>query len=130
MSGPLLDRIDLRVDVPRLPYSELTAAPGEPSAAVMHRVVAARRRQQGRQAKLNAQLDSAVLGACCTLDAQCEKLMERMSERYRLSIRSHHRILKVARTLADLDAGETVLHTHLAEALSMRCLDTQLPPLR
>jgi len=127
VSGPLLDRIDLHIDVPRLAFSELSASVGESSARVMARVVAARARQQARQQKLNAHLDTATLGACCALDAACQALIERISDRHRLSLRAHHRVLKVARTLADLDASEPIRHAHLAEALSMRCLDLRPP---
>jgi magnesium chelatase family protein len=124
LSGPLLDRIDLHVDVPALPYRELAAAgPGEPSAAVRDRVVAARGRQQRRGNKWNARLSSAELGRFAPLDAAGHALLERAVARLGLSARAITRLRRVARTIADLDGSAAVTAGHLAETLQYRVLD-------
>jgi magnesium chelatase family protein len=124
LSGPLLDRIDLHVDVPALPYRELAAvAPGETSAAVRDRVVAARERQQRRGNKWNARLSSAELGRFAALDAAGHTLLERAVTRLGLSARAITRLRRVARTIADLDGSQAVTAGHLAETLQYRVLD-------
>jgi len=122
ISGPLLDRIDLHVDVPRLPPSALRpdAPGGEPSADVAARVASARDRQHTRAGTLNAQLDQSATTRDCRLTSKDQALLERAIEALHLSARSMHRILRVARTIADLDGSEAIGTAHLTEALGYR----------
>lgn len=121
ISGPLLDRIDIQVDMPAVPHEELaSAAPGEASEKVRHRVTAARTRQLQRQQCLNAELGNRTLESVCRLDDQGKSLLATAVERLGLTARSWHRIMKTARTIADLEAIEEVGTAHLAEALSYR----------
>ena len=125
VSGPLLDRIDLHVHVPRLPPQDLRpdAPDGEGSAAVQARVIAARDRQHARCGKPNARMGQAETMAHCRLSARDQALLERAVERLQLSARSLHRILRVARTIADLAGDEAIATPHLTEALGYRGLD-------
>jgi magnesium chelatase family protein len=124
LSGPLLDRIDLHVEVPRVPQAALRAAtPGEDSATVRARVVAARHRQHARAGKVNAWLGNREVEAHCRLSPEAGTLLERAIDRLGLSARAYHRVLKVARTIADLDGADDIATPHLAEALGYRCLD-------
>lgn len=125
ISGPLLDRIDLHVEVPRLPPSELRgdAPPGEASATIRARVVQARERQHARAGKPNANLGQAETGAHCRLGDADQALLERAVEALQLSARSMHRILRVARTIADLDGSDSIRTAHLTEAINYRCAD-------
>ncbi|MDR6990201.1 putative ATPase with chaperone activity [Luteimonas sp. 3794] len=122
ISGPLLDRIDLHVDVPRLPPSALRpdAPGGEPSADVAARVASARERQHARAGTLNAQLDQSATMRDCRLTPKDQALLERAIEALHLSARSMHRILRVARTIADLDGSDSIATPHLTEALGYR----------
>jgi magnesium chelatase family protein len=122
ISGPLLDRIDLQVDVPRVPLAELgDAAPlGESSAAVRERVVAARERQTQRAGKPNAALGSRELRRDCVLVASDRELLERALDKLSLSARAYHRILRVARTIADLADSAAIARPHLTEAIQYR----------
>jgi magnesium chelatase family protein len=121
VSGPLLDRIDLHVTVARVPYGELSAAqPGEASKTVRARVVAARERQHARSRTVNANLRGADLRRHAALDAPSSTLLETVMQRERLSARSFDRIVRVARTIADLAAAERVAREHVAEALLYR----------
>ena len=120
VSGPLLDRIDLHVEVPRQDFRR--AGDGEPSASVRERVVAARDRQRSR-GSMNAALEPAEVREHCRLPDGGEALLERACERLRLSARAHQRIVKVARTVADLDGAERIGQAHLAEAIGYRQLD-------
>jgi len=126
VSGPLLDRIDLHVHVPRLPVAQLAddARPSEPSSAVRSRVLGAREAQRARAAgTLNARLKGRDLRRHCRLDPKGQRLLETATERLGLSARAYTRILRVARTIADL-AGEETLHSgHVAEAIQYRSLD-------
>ena len=122
ISGPLLDRIDLQVEVPRLPARDLRPQPGrdEASATVRARVIAAQARQRARAGDLNARLPQSALARDCALRPPDQALLERAVEALQLSARSMHRILSVARTIADL-AGSDAIHTpHLSEALGYR----------
>ena len=125
LSGPLLDRIDLHVHVPRLPPHELRpdAPDGEGTAAIQARVVAARARQQARCSKPNARMGQSETMAHCRLQARDQALLERAVERLQLSARSLHRILRVARTIADLAGSEAIATAHVTEALGYRGLD-------
>jgi magnesium chelatase family protein len=121
LSGPLLDRLDLFVDVPRLSREELRAGdPAETSAAVRARVSAARERQTERQGVPNSALAGRKLREHCALEGDAETLFSRAIDRMALSGRAHDRVLRVARTLADLDGAEGIGVEHLAEALNYR----------
>ena len=126
ISGPLLDRIDLQIEVPSLPVDALPPKPGraaEPSAAVRARVAAAATLQRVRQGKPNAQLQPKEIERLCRPDAQGEALLKNAFARLSLSARAYHRILKVARTIADLAAAEDLAASHVAEAIGYRRLD-------
>jgi magnesium chelatase family protein len=126
LSGPLLDRIDLQLEVSAVPFSELHRGAGtESSATVRERVVAARACQGRRNgaARTNAMLSSRELSSCCALDREGERLLEAAVTRLALSARGMHRTLKVARTIADLEGSGALLARHLAEAVAYRSLD-------
>ncbi|WP_298603598.1 YifB family Mg chelatase-like AAA ATPase [Zoogloea sp.] len=121
LSGPLLDRIDLLLEVPMLPVADLQAAPaGEASAAVRKRVARCRALQLARQGKPNASLAGAEIEAWCQPDAAGGKLLQSAIERLGLSARGYHRILKVARTIADMGEAPAVGAAHVAEAIQSR----------
>jgi len=120
ISGPLLDRIDLQVEVPR--QSLNGQEPGEPSAPVRERVIAARARQTAR-GPVNARLGVAQIREHCELAPRQSQLLEQACERLNLSARAHHRILRVARTIADLDGSDAIEMNHLTEAIGYRQLD-------
>ncbi len=134
LSGPLLDRIDIRLDIPAVSATDLIApAPAEPSAAVAERVAAARDIQVARYRKLgisgvttNAQCAPSVIEQVAAPDADAVSLLKSAAEAMRLSARGYHRVLKVARTLADLDGVVAVGRIHLAEALSYRAVGDRL----
>ncbi len=129
ISGPLLDRIDLHVEVPRLPHAELRAGTSvESSADVRRRVVATRDRQLARAGKPNALLASREIENDCALTDTGQQLLERAVEKLGLSARGYHRILRVARTIADLASAGSIADTHLAEAIGYRRLDRALAP--
>ncbi len=124
VSGPLLDRIDLKLEVPRVAQTELrAAASGESSAAVRARVVAARERQLARAGKPNAALSNREADRCCALDARSHALVDRAIEQLGLSARAYHRVLRVARTIADLDGRERLGAEHISESILYRRLD-------
>jgi len=128
ISGPLLDRIDIHLEVPPPSYGELTSGcGGEPSAAVRQRVEQARalQRERFRDQPIwcNAQMGTRELERFCSLDAEGERLLERAVDRLGLSARAYSRILKVARTVADLEGSPQVRSPHLAEAIHWRSLD-------
>ena len=125
LSGPLRDRIDLVVEVPAVPVSAITdAAPGEASAVVRARVCAARQIQQARYGssgpRTNAELRGRLMAQACRVDADGRGLLRRAVDQFGLSARGYDRVLKVARTIADLDSAERVLTGHVAEALQYR----------
>ena len=125
ISGPLFDRIDMHVDVPAVSPADLSLPPPrEGSRQVAERVGAARQRQSVRYAGkgilTNAEADGQLLDEVATPDAEGRKLLADAAERFKLSARGYHRVLRVARTLADLDASAGVRRVHLAEALSYR----------
>jgi len=128
ISGPLLDRIDIHIDVPAVRYKELRgAAPVEGSTEVRARVAAARARQlerfHGQKIYSNAQMPARLIRQVCEIDAESEKLLENAITRLGLSARAHDRILKVARTIADLDSSDRIQPKHLSEAVQYRTLD-------
>jgi len=130
VSGPLLDRIDIHVEVPPVRYAELTDdTPAEPSSAIRQRVNAARERQQARFAGTpvphNAAMGVRDIRRHCKLDGAGERLLEQAMQHFGLSARAHDRIRKVARTIADLDGAETITAMHLSEAIQYRTLDRQ-----
>ncbi len=126
ISGPLLDRFDLRVDVPPVQFSDLDLPPnGETSAQIAARVADARARQHqrfadGHDAALNADAQGDTLEQVARPDAKGRALLQKVSDRFGLSARGYHRILRVARTIADLEGTDAVQSHHLAEAVSFR----------
>ena len=125
ISGPLLDRIDLAIEVPKVPTDKLTELePGEPSGAIRQRVQAARDRQTARYAgcaaKTNAELSSDQVRRLIQPEAQAKSLLTQAVDRFRLSARAYFRVLKVSRTIADLESSEQVEVRHVAEALQYR----------
>ncbi len=125
ISGPLLDRIDLHLEVPRVPYEKLSrTTPGEPSATIRARVEAARQRQRerlsGTGALCNADMGPAEVRRFCLLGREGQELMRAAMRQMQLSARGYHRVLKVARTIADLDGSADIRPQHLAEALQYR----------
>jgi magnesium chelatase family protein len=130
ISGPLLDRIDIHIEVPAVQYKELRgSAAAEGSAQIRARVLAARERQQHRFRKhgekiySNAQMTTRQIRVYCELGADAERLLERAMQQQGLTARAHDRILKVARTIADLEGAENLSVSHLAEAIQYRTLD-------
>ena len=132
VSGPLLDRIDMHVEVPLIPFRKITSSEnGEDSATIRKRVAAARQRQQDRFKRLpgvngNAQMQSRELKQFCQVDNATLNLLRQAMEDLQLSARAYDRILKVARTIADLDACEFIQTQHIAEAIQYRSLDRQI----
>jgi magnesium chelatase family protein len=132
ISGPLLDRIDLHVEVNPVPFEELSDRQrGEKSRTVRQRVERARMTQKGRFQEAsgihnNAQLTPKMQERYCRLDEEGEKLLRNIVEKLGFSARSYARVLKVGRTIADLEGSERILPSHLSEAVQYRALDRQL----
>ena len=130
ISGPLLDRIDIEVELPSLSFEELSASEPatETSATVRARVVAARafakaRMKNEKSIFCNAQLDAAAIRKYCVTDAVAASLLQSAYDRMGLSARGYDRVMRVARTIADLDESETITAPHVAEAIQLRSLD-------
>jgi magnesium chelatase family protein len=132
ISGPLLDRIDLHIEVPPVKFREITSErTGEDSAKIRERVITARERQQKRfkekpKITCNARMGSRELKSYCELDEATLELMKFAMGDLRLSARAYDRILKVARTIADLGGSERIASDHVSEAIQYRSLDRQL----
>jgi len=128
ISGPLLDRIDIHIEVPAVKYEELaTKADGESSKNIRQRVIKARDKQlqryQGRAVYSNSAMTNKDLKSHCHLDEQCHAVLKQAIEALSLSARAYNRILKVARTIADLESSENIQMAHLTEAIQYRSLD-------
>jgi len=130
ISGPLLDRIDIHLDVPAVPYRELRGkAEGTSSAAMRDQVMTARERQAdrfGSRRMTNAHMSHRLVKKHCALDDAGESLLKQAMHEMGLSARAHDKILRSARTIADLEGSENVTATHLAEAVQYRRLDRNL----
>ena len=132
ISGPLLDRIDLHIEVPPVKFREISGdRTGETSAQIRGRVVAARQRQHERfkdkpKITRNARMGPKELKAFCELDEATKELLQNAMADLNLSARAYDRILKVARTIADLAGAETISSDHVSEAIQYRSLDRQL----
>jgi len=131
ISGPLLDRIDIHLEVPAVPYKKMAGdPPAEDSAAIRARVNSARLLQHERFSRrknifCNSQMQARDITRYCPLDEKAQKLLEQAMTSLALSARAYHRILKIARTIADLDGVETLLTGHVAEAIQLRRFDKQ-----
>ncbi len=131
LSGPLMDRIDLHIEVDGVEYDELASVnSGESSETVRQRVNKARQIQlerfEGTGVFGNAKMNNAMVGKYCTLDSESEKILKLSFERLGMSARAYNRILKVSRTIADLDGSENILSRHVAEAIGYRSLDRRM----
>jgi magnesium chelatase family protein len=131
ISGPLLDRIDIHIEVPQVKFREITASrQGERSAAIRERVIAARqiqlKRFSGRKVTCNARMGSRELKEFCTISESTLELLKMAMQENNLSARAYDRILKVARTIADLAGEASIGSDHIAEAIQFRSLDRQL----
>lgn len=121
LSGPLLDRIDLQIEVPALPAEALQKpADGESSATVRARVIQARARQLARQNKPNARLTAKEIDRHCQPDANGAALLKQAMASFNLSARAYHRVLRVARSIADLADSGNITPQHIAEAIQYR----------
>ncbi|MGH8199928.1 MAG: YifB family Mg chelatase-like AAA ATPase [Steroidobacteraceae bacterium] len=127
ISGPLLDRLDMHVQVPRVEVVDFDdrLRRGESSAAAAARVATARTLQLARQGRCNARLRDAQIERCCIMQPAARALLDRTMRHLRFSGRTRQRILKLARTIADLDGRDTIADTHVSEAVMLRCLDRE-----
>jgi magnesium chelatase family protein len=130
ISGPLLDRIDIHIDVPAVKFRELTGADApetEDSNTIRHRVIKAREQQQkrleGEKIFSNSAMTPRMIRLHCRINAESEQMLERAMTRLGLSARAYDRILKVSRTIADLEGSEEICAPHVAEAVGYRSLD-------
>ena len=131
ISGPLLDRIDLHVEAPAVAFDELRSTErAEPSAAIRERVIRVREIQRARfgagKVRINARMSSQQVRKFCALSTGAENLLRMAMDSLNLSARAHDRILKVARTIADLADAEAIAPDHIAEAIQYRTLDRKL----
>ena len=131
ISGPLMDRIDIQIDVQAVPYKELSnSRAAESSETIRHRVMTARNIQLRRffdeKVYSNAQMAPRHIRKYCVLTPECEKIMENAITKLGFSARGYDRILKVARTVADLEGVEDLAPKHLSEAVQYRTLDRNL----
>ena len=132
ISGPLLDRIDIHVEVPQVKFRDITSEHnGESSAQIRERVIAARKRQQDRfrdkpRITCNARMGSRELKTNCALSEATLELLKFAMADLKLSARAYDRVLKVARTIADLAGSENIASEHVSEAVQLRSLDRQL----
>jgi len=130
ISGPFLDRMDMHIEVPFVPFDELKSpTESESSSTVRQRVEEARKKQEKRLGinRINSQMNAKELNTFCLLSSGCQKLLQNAVDSLGISARGYHRLLKVARTIADLEHKETLGENHLLEALSYRNLETQHP---
>jgi magnesium chelatase family protein len=127
ISGPLLDRLDMHVQIPRVEVGDFDdrAGRGEPSAAIAGRVASARSLQLARQGRCNARLTDAQVDKCCILLPRARALLDRTMKHLRFSGRTRQRVLKLARTIADLDGRDAIADAHVSEAVMLRCLDRE-----
>jgi magnesium chelatase family protein len=132
ISGPLLDRIDIHIEVPAVPFKELTdSKEGSSSESMRSNVSGARHSQdlrfsKAKRTRCNAQMNSRQLREFCRLDRRCQTLMKNSVNEMGLSARAHDKVLRVARTIADLDDSEEIKDNHLGEAINYRMLDRQM----
>lgn len=131
ISGPLMDRIDIHLEVPAVPYKDLSGInQGDTSEQILKRVIGARQVQRERLARTkiltNARMTSRHIRQFCVIDSESSALLERAMERFGLSARAHARILKIARTIADLEASRDIRPPHVAEAIQYRTLDRKM----
>ena len=126
ISGPLLDRMDMHVEVTRQSselLSDTVSPSAETSLIVRERVLRARKIQEQRQGKCNSLLTIPELDEACVLETNAQQLLHQVMSKFDLSARVYHRIVKVARTVADLEGCESILERHISEVLNYRCLD-------
>lgn len=129
ISGPLLDRIDMHIEVPSIPPQELTSftpKPQESSLVVKERVNMARERQIARNGNINAKLSTKEITQFCNIESEAKELLLKALEKLGISARAYHRILKVARTIADLNDSEKIQTNHIAQAIQYRKFDRHL----
>ncbi len=121
ISGPILDRIDIHLFMSNIPYENIFKEPASPSSPLIREQVAlCRERQYQRQNRLNSELDSNIVESICSLSRSKQSFLEKAFKKLNISLRSYHHVLKLARTIADIDNNEQIEQTHLAEALSYR----------
>jgi magnesium chelatase family protein len=131
ISGPLLDRIDLHIEVPAVPFAELSATSDGTNSTSMREQVYKARATQGRRfgtgaGAVNSRMSPRQLRKFCPLDSECQGLLQTAMEDLGLSARAHDRILRMARTIADLDSSPQIGVGHLSEAIQYRSLDRRL----
>jgi magnesium chelatase family protein len=131
ISGPLLDRIDIQVEVPAVAYRDLRSpAEGEPSAAIRERVIRARdmqgRRFRGAKTYCNARMNNRLIRKHCQIDGPAESSLAQAMQQFSLSARAYNKVLKLSRTIADLAGAEEIQTEHVTEAIQYRSLDRNL----